>query len=198
MGKRQDFSKFASRTTSREIILVHRSTLPSTSSPYQSIAMITRSSIARLGHQGLRCVRHVPCPRTYATAASGSFNYDTSEAAGVKIASRDMPGPTAHLAVVARAGTRFQPLPGYSEALDKFAFKATNRRSALRIQREAELLGARLSSYHTRENLVIEAEFIREDLAYFTELLGEIISQTKYSRISNSPEWRPLLTFRSA
>ena len=143
--------------------------------------MIPKSALACRAQHALRCAGQGSLARRYATAASGSFNYETSEAAGVKIASRDIPGPTAHLAVVARAGTRFQPLPGYSEALDKFAFKATNRRSALRIQREAELLGARLSSYHSRENLVIEAEFIREDLAYFTELLGEVISQTKYT-----------------
>jgi ubiquinol-cytochrome c reductase core subunit 2 len=28
---------------------------------------------------------------------------------------------------------------------------------------------------------VIEAKFLREDLPYFTELLGEVISQTKYT-----------------
>lgn len=36
-------------------------------------------------------------------------------------------------------------------------------------------------AYHTREALVVEAKFLREDLPYFTELLGEIISQTKYT-----------------
>jgi ubiquinol-cytochrome c reductase core subunit 2 len=38
-----------------------------------------------------------------------------------------------------------------------------------------------LRAYHTRESLVIEAKFLREDLPYFTELLGEIISQTKFT-----------------
>jgi ubiquinol-cytochrome c reductase core subunit 2 len=38
-----------------------------------------------------------------------------------------------------------------------------------------------LTSYHTREALVIEAKFLREDLPYFTELLGEVIAQTKYT-----------------
>lgn len=37
-------------------------------------------------------------------------------------------------------------------------------------------------AYHTRESLIVEAKFLREDLPYFTELLGEVISQTKYSR----------------
>ena len=60
--------------------------------------------------------------------------------------------------------------------------QGTWKRSALRITREAELLGAALESHHSRENLVIGAKFLREDLPYFVELLGEVISQTKYMR----------------
>lgn len=45
------------------------------------------------------------------------------------------------------------------------------------------MLGGELSAYHSRENLVIRAKFLRGDLPYFTELLGEVISKTKYSRM---------------
>jgi ubiquinol-cytochrome c reductase core subunit 2 len=38
-----------------------------------------------------------------------------------------------------------------------------------------------LTAYHTREALVLEASFLREDIPYFTELLAEVISQTKYT-----------------
>lgn len=51
----------------------------------------------------------------------------------------------------------------------------------MRIAREAELLGGQLAAYHTREALVVEASFLREDISYFTELLAEVISQTRYS-----------------
>lgn len=61
--------------------------------------------------------------RGLAAAASGSFSYETGEAAGVKYGSRDLPGPTTHLVVVAKAGTRYQPLPGFTDGLEKFAFK---------------------------------------------------------------------------
>jgi ubiquinol-cytochrome c reductase core subunit 2 len=57
------------------------------------------------------------------------------------------------------------------------------RRSTLRIVREAELLGSELRSFHTRENLVLEAKFLREDLPYFVELLGEVASSTKFIRM---------------
>jgi len=58
----------------------------------------------------------------------------------------------------------------------------TDRRSTLRIQRESELLGASLQSYHSRENLVVGAKFLRDDLPYFVELLAEVALMTKYRR----------------
>ena len=57
----------------------------------------------------------------------------------------------------------------------------TQRRSALRITRESELLGGQLNSYHTREVLVLEASFLRDDLPYFAELLGEVVTKNKYT-----------------
>jgi hypothetical protein len=55
--------------------------------------------------------------------ASGSFAYQTGDAAGTKFASRDLSGPTTTLALVSKAGTRFQTLPGLTEGLEKFAFR---------------------------------------------------------------------------
>ena len=52
----------------------------------------------------------------------------------------------------------------------------------MRIVRESELLGAVLTAHHSRENLVLEAKFLRDDLPYFVELFGEVASQTKYQR----------------
>jgi len=109
------------------------------------------------------------------------------------VASRDVSGPTTKLAVVAKAGTRYQSAPGLTSGLEYYAFKNTLKRSALRITRESELLGGQLSSYHTREALVVEAKFLREDLPYFTELLGEVISQTKYTAHEYHEEVEPLL-----
>jgi ubiquinol-cytochrome c reductase core subunit 2 len=57
------------------------------------------------------------------------------------------------------------------------------------------LLGGELSSYHSRENLVVQCKFLRDDLPYFTELLGEVISQTKYT--GKTPDyhlWKETLT----
>jgi len=118
--------------------------------------------------------------RGLAAPASGSFHYQTGEAAGVKFASRDLSGPTTTLALVAKAGTRYQSYPGLTEGLEKYAFRNTERRSALRIVRESDLLGAKIFAYHSRENLVIGAKFLRDDLPYYAELLAEVAGQTKY------------------
>jgi hypothetical protein len=53
----------------------------------------------------------------------GSFQYQTGEAKGIKIAAREIPGAVATVALVSHAGTRFQPLPGLAEGLDRYAFK---------------------------------------------------------------------------
>ncbi|KJZ71130.1 Cytochrome b-c1 complex subunit 2 [Hirsutella minnesotensis 3608] len=135
--------------------------------------MISRSALARSAQQAARrpCGARLLQRRSYAAAAAtGAF--ETSDVSGLKVASRDAHGPTTKLAVIAKAGTRFQPLPGLTN---------TQRRSALRITRESELLGGQLNASHSREALVLEASFLREDLPYFTELLAEVVSMTKYT-----------------
>lgn len=158
--------------------------------------MFSRSTACRGAQRAARqqALRQ-PQRRGLAAPASGSFQYETGEAKGVKFASRDFAGPTTTVALVAKAGTRFQPLPGLTEGLANFAFRGTERRSTLRIVREAELLGAALNSYHSRENLVLEAKFLRDDLPYFVELLGEVASQTKYQPHVYNEEVLPMINF---
>ncbi|PSR87046.1 cytochrome b-c1 complex subunit 2 [Coniella lustricola] len=138
--------------------------------------MIGRSALTR----GAKLAQR----RAYAAVAGASTetaSFDATDINGIKVASRDPRSPTTRLAVVAKAGTRYQPLPGLAVGLEEFAFKNTDKRSALRITRESELLGGQLKAYHTREALVVEAAFLRDDLPYFTELLGEVISKTRYT-----------------
>ncbi|KAI1139643.1 LuxS/MPP-like metallohydrolase [Hypoxylon sp. FL0543] len=139
--------------------------------------------------------------RGYAAAASSApsaFTYDTSDVAGVKVATRDSHGPTTKLALVAKGGTRYQPAPGLTVGLEEFAFKSTGKRSALRIVREAELLGGQLLAYHTREALVLEASFLREDIPYFTELLAEVITQTRYTTFEFHEDVERVLKIRQS
>ncbi|PNY29444.1 Cytochrome b-c1 complex subunit 2, mitochondrial [Tolypocladium capitatum] len=135
--------------------------------------MISRSSLARSAQQAVRRTCSVqPLQRRGFAAAASTGAFETTDVTGLKVASRDAHGPTTKLAIVAKAGTRYQPLPGLTN---------TQRRSALRITRESELLGGQLAASHTREALVLEASFLREDLPYFAELLAEVVSMTKYT-----------------
>ncbi|KAI9782200.1 MAG: ubiquinol-cytochrome c reductase core subunit 1 [Geoglossum umbratile] len=156
--------------------------------------MISRSSLGRVTQLASRQCYHQPANRRgVAAAASGTFKFQPGEAAGVKVASRDIAGPTTTLALVAKAGTRYQTLPGVADGLEKFAYKNTQKRSSLRITREAELLGGEISAYHSRENLVLQAKFLRDDLPYFVELLAEVASKTLFTAHEFHEEVIPVL-----
>ncbi|PVH94581.1 cytochrome b-c1 complex subunit 2 [Periconia macrospinosa] len=158
--------------------------------------MFSRTTACRGAQRAARTQAIRPAQRRgLAAPASGSFQYQSGEAKGVKFASRDFAGPTTTLALVSKAGTRYQPLPGLTEALQNFAFRSTDRRSTLRIVRESELLGAELNAYHTRENLVLEAKFLRDDLPYFVELFGEVAASTQYKPHAYTEEVLPLILF---
>ncbi|PSN68168.1 cytochrome b-c1 complex subunit 2 [Corynespora cassiicola Philippines] len=158
--------------------------------------MFSRTTACRGAQRAIRQQAVRPAQRRgLAAPASGSFQYQSGDAKGVKFASRDFAGPTTTVALVSKAGTRYQPLPGLTEALANFAFRGTDRRSTLRIVRESELLGAELNAYHDRENLVLEAKFLRDDLPYFVELLGEVASSTQYLPYVYQEEVLPLIQF---
>ena len=89
--------------------------------------MISRSAIGRNTQLALRrqCCVQPANRRGLAATISGStqFNYESADVAGIKIASRDIAGPTTKLALVAKAGTRYQSAPGLTAGLEQFAFK---------------------------------------------------------------------------
>ncbi|KOS21993.1 Cytochrome b-c1 complex subunit 2 [Escovopsis weberi] len=161
--------------------------------------MLTRTSLARAAQHAARRSGAITPRRGFAAAAAASTgSFETKDVNGLKAASRDSHGPTTTLTVVAKAGTRYQPLPGLAYGLEQFAFKSTERRSALRIQRESELLGGQLSAFHSREALFVQASFLRDDLPYFTELLGEVVSSTKYTTHEFHEDVERVLGFKQA
>jgi ubiquinol-cytochrome c reductase core subunit 2 len=90
--------------------------------------MLSRSTACRGAQRALTRQAVLPQQRRgLAAPASGSFQYETGEAKGVKFASRDFAGPTTTLALVSKAGTRYQPLPGLTEALANYAFRVRHR-----------------------------------------------------------------------
>ena len=51
------------------------------------------------------------------------MTFEPTDVAGLKVAVKPSHGPTTKLAVVAKAGTRYQPLPGLTVGLEEYAFK---------------------------------------------------------------------------
>ena len=88
--------------------------------------MLSRSAIG----QSAQRVARTAARRNYSAAVSGSTSnsYENADVKGIKVASRDVSGPTTKLAIVAKAGTRYQTLPGLTSGLEQFAFKVSGYR----------------------------------------------------------------------
>ena len=88
--------------------------------------MLSRSTFGRNAPRALQkqcSAAGASSRRGMASAATPGLQYDVTESAGVKVANREVAGPTGTLALVAKAGPRYQPVPGFSDALEQFAFK---------------------------------------------------------------------------
>jgi len=104
------------------------------------------------------------------------------DTAGVKVAAVDNGQPTSAVTFLVKAGSRFESKPGVAHALKNFAYKSTEKRSALVTVREAELYGGVLSSSLSREHLALTAEFLRGDAEYFVDVLASFIASARYTR----------------
>ncbi|RPB26328.1 LuxS/MPP-like metallohydrolase [Terfezia boudieri ATCC MYA-4762] len=156
--------------------------------------MLARSSLSRATTQ---CLRTAPrYSRTIAAAAGPNpFQFEVSDAQGIKIASRDDGAPTTSLALVVRGGSRYEAAPGLAHALQQFTWKNTDKRSALRVQRESELLGGKIGSSVSRENVVLKAQFLRQDLPYFVEAMADVLTSTRFQHYVFSEEVAPTMQF---
>lgn len=97
---------------------------------HSSPNMIGRSALTRGAQLALRRQNGAKLAqrRAYAATAGASTetaSFESTEINGIKVASRDPRSPTTRLTVVAKAGTRYQPMPGLSVGLEEFAFKAS-------------------------------------------------------------------------
>ena len=85
--------------------------------------MLSRTAVSRASQLALRrqsCAQAQV--RGYAAAAS-SGTFEAFDVAGVSVVAKDGQGLSTKLAVVAKAGTRYQPAPGLTAGLEAFAFK---------------------------------------------------------------------------
>lgn len=92
----------------------------------------------------------------------------------------DKPGKLSTLVVKVHAGSRYSPKDGVSHLLNRFNFQTTNAKSSLRLVRESELLGGTVESVVCREFITLKATFLKEQLPYFVETLGNVLYKTSF------------------
>lgn len=129
-------------------------------------------------------------PAVVRSAARRAFS--TSEVSGVSVSVREDLRPVSKVSVVVNAGSRYNSTPGVSHVLEKFAFKNTSKRSALRLFRESELLGGQLSTSISREQIVLTTAFLREDLPYFVEALADTTQNGLYKKYELAEDVAPI------
>ncbi|EST07459.1 Peptidase M16, N-terminal [Kalmanozyma brasiliensis GHG001] len=117
--------------------------------------------------------------RTAAAAQRRTFT--TANASGVSTAAADDGALTSTVTVAIKAGSRYESAPGVAHVLKNYLFKSNQKRSALRLVREAEFYGGVLSTALTKEHLLLTAEFLRGDEDFFVEVLGDVLTKSKFA-----------------
>lgn len=109
------------------------------------------------------------CARTYSTGAGA-----------VKVSARESAGNLSALTVVVDNAGSKAGKSGVAHLLSRFNFLNTEPKSALRFTRESELLGGIVSSNVTRDAIVLKTQFLKQDLPYYVEALGNVLAKTSF------------------
>ncbi|SNX83421.1 probable QCR2 - 40 kDa ubiquinol cytochrome-c reductase core protein 2 [Melanopsichium pennsylvanicum] len=107
--------------------------------------------------------------------------FTTANASGITTAVADDGALTSTVTVAVKAGSRYESAPGVAHVLKNYLFKSNSKRSALRLVREAEFYGGLLSTALTNEHLLLTAEFLRGDEDFFVQVLGDVLTKTKFA-----------------
>ncbi|KAJ2958951.1 hypothetical protein NQZ79_g5562 [Umbelopsis isabellina] len=102
--------------------------------------------------------------------------------AGVTVATFPEPGLTAGLSVIVGGASRYETnkTAGAAHYLKNYTFMNNKKRRALRIAREAELESAVLSRTLGYDYMSIQAQFLKGDEDYFTEILSDVVCRQNY------------------
>ena len=94
----------------------------------------------------------------------------------VRFAFRHINSPVAYCALSVRTGTRDEnpAYNGLAHLTEHMLFKGTERRGAASINNVLERVGGELNAYTTKEEIVLHATVLREDLSKAVDLLAEL------------------------
>ncbi|ORZ37466.1 Metalloenzyme, LuxS/M16 peptidase-like protein [Catenaria anguillulae PL171] len=145
----------------------------------------TASAARRLHTSAVRssAFADFPLPKDVPLVAPAPVAGVAQTQSGLRAGAIDNHGPTSSLVLVVPAGARAESLDslGVSHFLANYAYKYTSTQTPLRLAREIELRGMQVRTTTTREFLVYEAEFLRDDLSFALETLADVVYNTKYN-----------------
>lgn len=95
---------------------------------------------------------------------------------GIGYAFQRISSPVAYCALSIKAGSRneIDKYNGVAHLTEHMLFKGTNKRGAKRINNFLEKLGGELNAYTTKEETVIHATVLKEDIGKAVELLSDL------------------------
>lgn len=133
-------------------------------------------SSARAAHKEFSLPRDIPLQAPLAEDKISQIGN------GLRLITHETFGPTSSLTLAVPAGSRYEKdQPGIASFLKNFAFRNTKTQSPLKIIRECELRGVQLSTNLCRSLLTFNAEFLRDDLSFVTELFSDVLYNTKFN-----------------
>ncbi len=85
--------------------------------------------------------------------------------------------PVCYCALTTLAGTRFEPedLSGLAHFCEHMLFKGTDKRKSYHINNRLERLGGEINAFTTKEELVLHATVLREDIGKALELISDLV-----------------------
>ncbi len=103
--------------------------------------------------------------------------YVTSLSSGMQCAVLSTASAVSYCALSTLAGTRFEPagLAGLAHFCEHMLFKETERRKSYHINNRLERLGGEINAFTTKEELVLHATVLREDLGKALELMSDLV-----------------------
>ena len=99
---------------------------------------------------------------------------------GLKVASSDLPSPSATIGLYVEAGSAFDEIPGTAHLIQHMAFKSSSSVSQLKMTTVLESLGAATSSLSSRENIVFQIDTLKSSVPQLVGLLAETSLAPKF------------------
>ncbi|MFY9116525.1 MAG: pitrilysin family protein [Bacteroidales bacterium] len=108
----------------------------------------------------------------------------TTLSSGLPCAIYATSSPVCYCALSTLAGTRYEPdgLAGLAHFSEHMLFKGTEKRKSYHINNRLERLGGEINAFTTKEEIVLHATVLREDLSKALELISDLVFHSVFPK----------------